>query len=395
MPQQREDWQEQLKKRAKEKGKGGKFKLEPNTETCLRILPVFNDGGEIINGSPLFEFNAHRNVGPKKRFVRCGLDLDGAGVCWVCDKVDELSNSGARSKQTEAEDMKLELQCIAQVAWVEDGKWHGPSVWYIPNRGKTSLDTKVMSFLARASATLIDVDKGRNINIERIGAGMLDTKYQLLAPDDEPSAVPDAILDKCKTFDKLFPVLSTAKMKAVYLGEDVEYDADSDSDGDEEIEHLPKAGRRAVVEPALEEQTAAEELPPERPARRTASVEEQLAVQEATATTRRRAVATAEALPADEPELQPRPRRRGAAPEPALVQEEPLQPAADAPRSRGRAAAEPEPAVVEAAPATTRRRVVAEPEQPAPATTGRRRAAAPAEDPFSPAKRGKATEVTY
>jgi hypothetical protein len=84
-----------MQSRWKSKGSGGAFKL-PAGDTTIRILPNVRDRED----APLLEFLIHREVGPKKRMVRCGKDLDGKGSCWLCDKkIPELRASASAAKR--------------------------------------------------------------------------------------------------------------------------------------------------------------------------------------------------------------------------------------------------------------------------------------------------------
>jgi len=104
-------WKDEARTRVKTKQSGGKFKLAEG-ENILRILP--NKQGDEF--PPYAEFRAHREVGPDKRMIRCGISVMGKGKCWLCNKLAEMQNSGNRAKIAAASSMSAVDQMAAQVA---------------------------------------------------------------------------------------------------------------------------------------------------------------------------------------------------------------------------------------------------------------------------------------
>src|ERR1700685_232443 len=100
------DWREEAKERYQEKVSKGRFKLVEG-ENTIRILPRVKAKSKV----PFYEYLVHREVGPNKRFMRCGKNLHGDGDCWLCDKkIPALAASESPSKNK----MAAALQPVEQ-----------------------------------------------------------------------------------------------------------------------------------------------------------------------------------------------------------------------------------------------------------------------------------------
>ena len=192
-------WKDKLKKTQKRKAKKKAFKLEEG-ENTIRILPSRNAilqakkerswDAALEAHSPCFEFLAHREVGPEKRFVRSGKDCDGSGECWLTDVVIPAllkSNSSADRKAADA--MKPQEQFCVQVSSLDrDGDWSDAAVWYVPR----SLQGQIIGLLLSTRRQYDHPNKGFNLNIVRTGQ-MLQTRYGAIEIDEESSKIPTSV----------------------------------------------------------------------------------------------------------------------------------------------------------------------------------------------------------
>ena len=231
------DEREYARKRAEQRQQSSWYKLKEGDNT-FRILPTPPTKTVHTN---FFEYAVHRDVGPKKQVVRCGIDpVTGEGECWLCDvKIPSL-----RKKKLESRALALapKSQLLVQIAKVDDdGKMTGPLLF---TPAKTIADQLLASIFGSRKRSYVDPTKGYNISINRTGTGKNDTRYGILEPDQEPSKVPQALLDKLKPFEELkeVPAYSQAKQSAAYLGQDV-------AEEEEEEEEAPKSKTR---KPAVE-----------------------------------------------------------------------------------------------------------------------------------------------
>ena len=193
------DWREEAAERFKEKQSKGRFKLGEG-ENTIRILPRV---GSKKSQTPFFEYLVHREVGPNKRFVRCGKTLHGDGDCWLCDvKVPDLQNSGNPNKQKLAASLQAKEQFVVQVAAIDtdSGKMRGPFLWTVPTGGARSLSARLLQVLKSTKRDYIDKENGYNLTIERTGTGKMDTIYGQIVADEESSEVPEKILNQSKPF---------------------------------------------------------------------------------------------------------------------------------------------------------------------------------------------------
>lgn len=231
------DWRQEAQERYKEKQQQGRFKLVEG-ENTIRILPRI---GSKKSQAPFFEYLVHRDVGPNKRFVRCGKNLHGDGECWLCDKkIPDLESSGKSSKRQLAASLQAKEQFVVQVASVDpdSGKMTGPFLWAVSTGGARSLSARLLGVLKTPKRDYVDPVKGYNMTIERTGTGMRDTIYGQIITDEEPSEVPEKLLAKAKPFSSYVPAYSEEQQKAAYFGRDEKAEAadDEEEERDAEVE---------------------------------------------------------------------------------------------------------------------------------------------------------------
>src|SRR4051812_35639092 len=136
------DWKKRAHKRMKEKQSGNTFKLQGGAN-IFRILP--NAKG--TEYPPYFEYLVHREVGPDKKFCRCGKSIKGReGDCWLCDTViPKLTASKKRSKLALAKLLEPKEQFVVQVATYEPDseEFMGPKTWFVPTGGAKSMSVSI------------------------------------------------------------------------------------------------------------------------------------------------------------------------------------------------------------------------------------------------------------
>lgn len=194
----------------------GRFKL-PDGETIFRVFP--NALG--MEDHADFEcYYIHADVGPDKRYVRCGKDAStNEGSCWICDyllpKMYQSKNPATRQAAQKME----KKDCFAvQIIYKDNitGEWRGPVVY------DTSVGVmKSLLQLFQSSRRYTHPVKGYNLTILKSGQG-LKTRYSGITADATPTPVPKALWAKLKPFDQLLPEYSEAKQKANYYGHDQE-----------------------------------------------------------------------------------------------------------------------------------------------------------------------------
>ena len=224
-----EDWQAEADRRYREQSRGARFKL-PEGDNSIRVLPRLNDDGE-FGGAPYEEYYAHGEVGPNKRFMRCGKDVRGDGSCWLCDKIiPKLRDSDRKSDRTRAKAMEPKLQFVVQIATYDEdrGELSGPMLWSVSTGGAKALATRLMGVL-RKGPRFFHLKKGYNINIDRTGTGFKDTSYGSPIPDHEPSAVPKSISKKIKKFSDVVRDYDRDYMESAFRGTEDEDNEDRET----------------------------------------------------------------------------------------------------------------------------------------------------------------------
>ncbi len=267
-------WQEKAHRRANAMKTGSRFKLVegdntfrilPNRSAVLEFKTVKNWRKACAGFPPFIEFLAHRDVGPDKKFIRSGRDVDGDGECWITGVlIPRLEQSSSKSDKSIAKAMAPQEQYIVQVAWLDrEGNWQGPGFFYVPG----PLRPAIMELLGNLKGRQYDhPKKGKNMTINRTGTGMRDTKYGTLILDEDASEVPIEIIRKVKAFSEVAPEYSETTQQEAWgddlpdVDEDVENDGDTGYDEEEEEVLLPKRKRKKrKPEPEPEEEEEDEE----------------------------------------------------------------------------------------------------------------------------------------
>lgn len=250
MPQ---DIAKYAKERAEARASGSWFKLKEG-ENCFRILPT-PPSGDLE--APFVEYNMHRDVGPRKLGVRCGVDpVSREGKCWLCDvKIPALRKKG---HETRAAALAPKPVFLIQVAKVDGEDMKGP---FLFTPAKTLADQLLTACFANTRRSVVDPKKGYNLYVQRSGTGRNDTRYGSPEYDAKPTMVPKSILAKLLSFDDLkeVPKYSAAKQQAVYAGRDVVDEVDEEEEDDMPTPKSRKGKTKPVVEPDEDEEEEDEE----------------------------------------------------------------------------------------------------------------------------------------
>ncbi|KKM79051.1 hypothetical protein LCGC14_1353790 [marine sediment metagenome] len=242
-------WQEKAHRRAGAMKVGNRFKLVegenifrvlPNRSAVLKFKEVKNWRKACASFPPFVEFRAHRDVGPDKKFIISGRDVDGEGKCWITDiLIPKLEKSPSKSDKAMAKAMAPQDQYIIQVAWQDrDGNWQGPGFFYVPS----PLRPHIMELLGNLKGRQYDHPKeSKNIAIVRTGTGMRDTKYGPLVLDEDASVVPIEIIRKVKAFSEVAPEYSESAQREAWGDDlpDVDEEEPDVNDTEEEEEEAP------------------------------------------------------------------------------------------------------------------------------------------------------------
>jgi hypothetical protein len=212
------DDQRRAQEWAQDKKEGNKYTLQEGTNV-IRILKTPPDKERNSPGLWI-EYRMHGNVGPNKRFVRCGKSISGKGDCWLCKVVDKLRRKGKPKRATALEAIQVVEMAIAVVD-PDSGKMRGPKRFYLRSgRGAKSMAYKLMTgIIASRRKDYLNHKKGYNISIERVGTGQFNTTYPVgPTPDDEPSKVPSRIVDDLKPFVDIIPQYDEDQQQNAYYG---------------------------------------------------------------------------------------------------------------------------------------------------------------------------------
>jgi len=216
-----EDWRKEAKQRIKDKGEGSRFKLQPG-DNCFRILP--NSKG--TQYPPHLEILIHRDVGPDKKAVRCGKEInDSSGECWLCDeKIPALEASKKASHKVTAKALQSKEQMLVQVSRVDPdtNNFSAPKVWWVSTGGPKSQSVALLGTLASTKRQYDDPKRGYNLNISRTGTGPTDTRYGSIIPDEEPTKVPSSVLNGMKSLASQVDAYDEDVQRAAYYGRDLE-----------------------------------------------------------------------------------------------------------------------------------------------------------------------------
>ena len=228
---QKTDYKARARQRAQELGRSIWYKLVEGVN-MFRLLPTPESK---TTPALWFEYNIHRNVGPGKKALTCGKDIEGNGSCWLCDKeIPRLEAKGS----SRAKLLAAKYQMVVQVAKVtgdeDDYKYFGPMI-FGPSAGVAA---KILTVFGSKKRDYADPEKGYNISISRKGTGFTDTTYGILEADSDASEVPESIIAKLKPFSELKEIspYNEAKMKSAYQGAPVDDEDEEDEDEEEETE---------------------------------------------------------------------------------------------------------------------------------------------------------------
>ena len=221
-------WKREAEKRYKEKLVGTRYKLREG-DNAIRILPRKNADGS-IGGVPYHEFLIHREVGPQQRTITCAKDITGKGSCWLCDVlIPKLKDSTKPGLRKRAAAMGAVEQFMVQVTALDSGgQFTAPLAWMMNAGGSRTLSTQILGLLMKTKRDYVSLSKGYNLNIERTGSG-LSTRYGVIEPDAEPTAVTKSVVQRMKTLEELVDPYSVEKQKSAYFNRE---DADEDEDAD-------------------------------------------------------------------------------------------------------------------------------------------------------------------
>jgi len=204
-------WKDDARKRVKDAGEGNLWKPQEGPN-YFRYVPNKKGPEE----RPYLDWGIHRDVGPDKAWVRCGLEVKGS--CWLCDKLSAMVASDP-SKQRLADAMARHDQLVIQIAPIDPDtqKFSKPKAWWLNVAGRRSMGMKVISFLSTRNRDYEHPAKGFNINMERTGTGM-NTEYGPFEPDPEPSRIPKEVFASAKHLEELIPAYSAEDQKAAFFG---------------------------------------------------------------------------------------------------------------------------------------------------------------------------------
>jgi hypothetical protein len=177
-------------------------------ENQLRILPPWSKKGFFYQPRPV-----HWNVGPTKRSIVCGSATE--QPCFVCDRIEELTQSSSPRDQAEAERMAVSMRMLLNVVDLSDVE-AGVQVWECTNQ-----------LLLRLIALMMDPDhgdfthpeRGYAVKFTKTGEGK-GTKYGDLRTG-KGTPVPYANWQgELKNLDRYVRVLDYEGQRRVYEGAD-------------------------------------------------------------------------------------------------------------------------------------------------------------------------------
>lgn len=228
-----DDYKRRAEKRAKERTSGKTWKPKEGTnEFRILLTPKGRKSPDAY-----YEFAVHENVGPEKAYLRCGKDpVTGKGDCLICDKV--IPRLRKRGKESRAAELEPKSKLVVTVAEVRGGKPRRPAKLWYPS--KKVGDTVVGTIITSKKRDYLSHKKGYNLSITRTGTTMNDTRYGMIEADDEPSKVPQDVLDTLKPFDENpdIPKYDEKKMKKA-----IGYSSSEDDDDEDDEPKSKKRGR--------------------------------------------------------------------------------------------------------------------------------------------------------
>lgn len=239
-------WREEFREVLKERAAANTFKFAEGDNT-IRVLP--NKKG--VEHRPAVIFRVHKEVGPNRRFLKCGKTREGKGPCWLCDvKIPALAQSDKPGLNAKAKTLEANEQVVMQVAWKDQdsGVWKGPKPLFLTLGKGRAFGNRLLSFLIQKPYD--DPVKGRNIVITRTGTTKNTTVYDSITAEDAPERVPPVLLTKLKSFEEIVGAYSKEAQIAAYEGREPaeEEEPEQEEVPTEEVEasEEPEAGEEAV-----------------------------------------------------------------------------------------------------------------------------------------------------
>jgi hypothetical protein len=216
-----------------ERGAGVRFFTVPVGRTYVRILPPHEEA----NGRTIVKGGVHWIGG---RSISCPAAFRVADECWLCNRAQELYDSGNEDDRKEAAALAMRVRFHANIVTPNDLDT-GIQVWEF---GRQVYD-QIMRYIADPDyGDISDPEDGYDLIVEREGSGR-KTRYNIRARKSPSALAPDVIAlieedpDSLKDLRNLRPFLTDEEMQAGYEGESDEIDEE-----DEEDERRPAAKRR-------------------------------------------------------------------------------------------------------------------------------------------------------
>jgi hypothetical protein len=177
-------------------------------ENQLRILPPWSKKGTFYLERPL-----HWGVGPSKRSVVCGAANDQS--CFICDRIEELSQSNNPRDQAEAQRMAVSMRMLMNIVDLADVDT-GVQVWETSDK----MVMRLMSLMMDADhGDFTHPDKGYSVKFTKQGDGK-GTKYGDLRTG-KSAPVPYAGWEgELKNLDRYVRVLDYEAQRRAYEGLD-------------------------------------------------------------------------------------------------------------------------------------------------------------------------------
>jgi len=277
------DWRKEARERIDERKAGNTHKMEVGDNT-MRVAPDKKDidskTGKCtgIKHKPMREYRTHKDVGPDKVYnLRCGIEMNGTGKCWLCRKIAEIEST----KPAMADRMHPQDNYVVNASRYDtDAKKFGPfKPWYISTGGRLPLSVRVGTKIISEKKDYLSPEKGYNITIVREGTGYKGkdaTRYPEVEGDETPTRVPPQLLIAMKDLDEIVPKYDEEKQRKAFYGEPDDEDSgrgrrDRDDEDRpkrrrEEDEDRPRRRRDEEDEPPADEAPADDDAPEELPA---------------------------------------------------------------------------------------------------------------------------------
>lgn len=187
-----------------------KPKIGTNT---IRILPNWSDpvGREFFK-----QVFIHWNVGEEKKKVVCP-STEGRTDCPICAYVKDLYESKNEDDLKEARELARRERFACNVLDMS-GQSEGIAVFEL---GPQLFRDILWMFTDGDYGDLDDLKNGRNIKIERVGQGKMDTRYSAF-PAGKSTEVPAELLDKVPDLDVIYKCFSNDEIERFLVGDSEE-----------------------------------------------------------------------------------------------------------------------------------------------------------------------------